>query len=179
MKKLIVLVLSLVAAVSVSNAQVCALKSNALYLGIGAVNLGAEFSVAPQWTVDVSGTAVIFSPWKNVGDGLLYLNGWDAVAEARYYLCKAFNGHHFGGFLEAARFGDASAHIKGLGNGADLRNVKAGLVGVSYGYYFKLSTYWGIDTNIGIGGGLGTAEGIGKWVFKPVGRAAVSLCYKF
>ena len=81
MKKLALLVLSLVAAVTVSNAQVCALKSNALYLGIGAVNLGAEFSVAPQWTIDVSGTAVIFSPWKNVGDLGLYLNGWDAVVE--------------------------------------------------------------------------------------------------
>ena len=121
--------------------------------------MAAEFSVAPQWTVDVSGTAVLFSPWKNVGDGLLYLNGWDAVAEARYYLCKAFNGHHFGGFLEAARFGDASAHIKGLGNGADLRNVKAGLVGVSYGYYFKLNTYWGIDCTAGLGLGAGKYNG--------------------
>ena len=76
MKTIAILVLSLVASVTVSNAQVCALKSNALYLGIGAVNLGAEFSVAPQWTVDVSGTAVLFSPWKSVGETGLYLNGW-------------------------------------------------------------------------------------------------------
>jgi hypothetical protein len=179
MKKLFVLVLSLVAAVSVSNAQVCALKSNALYLGIGAVNLGAEFSVAPQWTVDVSGTAVLFSPWKNVGDGLLYLNGWDAVAEARYYLCKAFNGHHFGGFLEAARFGDANAHINGLGRVADLRNVKAGLVGVSYGYYFKLNTYWGIDCTAGLGLGAGKYNGADSWKFLALPRAQVAFSYKF
>lgn len=177
MKKLVVLALSIFAAVTVSNAQVCALKSNALALGVGSVNLAAEFSVAPQWTVELSGMGTIFSPWQNGGEGL-YLNGWSAVAEGRYYLCKAFNGHHFGAFGEIARYGKGGNIPFGVAD-AIYDNVKVAGLGVSYGYYFKLSTYWGIDTNIGIGGGLGTAEGIGKWVFKPVGRAAVSLCYKF
>ncbi|MBR2423999.1 MAG: DUF3575 domain-containing protein [Tidjanibacter sp.] len=179
MKKLVVLALSLFAAVTVSNAQVCALKSNALYLGIGAVNLGAEFSVAPQWTVDVSGTAVIFSPWKNVGETGLYLNGWDAVAEARYYLCKAFNGHHFGAFLEAARFGQASAPYP-FGSRTDMKNIQAGGLGVSYGYYFKLNTYWGIDCTVGMGAALGRYEGRADgWTVLPLPRAQVAFSYKF
>ena len=179
MKKLVDLALSLFAAVTVSNAQVCALKSNALYLGIGAVNLGAEFSVAPQWTVDVSGTAVIFSPWKNVGNTGLYLNGWDAVAEARYYLCKAFNGHHFGAFLEAARFGQASAPYP-FGSRTDMRNIQAGGLGVSYGYYFKLNTYWGIDCTVGMGAALGRYEGRADgWTVLPLPRAQVAFSYKF
>lgn len=179
MKKLVVLALSLFAAVTVSNAQVCALKSNALYLGVGAVNLGAEFSVAPQWTVDVSGTAVIFSPWKNVGNIGLYLNGWDAVAEARYYLCKAFNGHHFGAFLEAARFGQASAPYP-FGSRTDMRNIQAGGLGVSYGYYFKLNTYWGIDCTVGMGAALGRYEGRADgWTVLPLPRAQVAFSYKF
>ena len=179
MKKLVVLALSLFAAVTVSNAQVCALKSNALYLGIGAVNLGAEFSVAPQWTVDVSGTAVIFSPWKNVGETGLYLNGWDAVAEARYYLCKAFNGHHFGAFLEAARFGQASAPYP-FGSRTDMRNIQAGGLGVSYGYYFKLNTYWGIDCTVGMGAALGRYEGRADgWTVLLLPRAQVAFSYKF
>lgn len=177
MKKIALLVLSLVAAVTVSNAQVCALKSNALWLGVGGVNLGAEFSVAPQWTVDLSGSIVLFSPWKNVGDSGLYLNGWSAVAEGRYYLCKAFNGHHFGAFGEIARYG------KGGGipvvSPSIWENVKVAGLGVSYGYYFKLNTYWGIDTNIGIGAGLGTYEGRSNWKFMLIGRAQVSLSYKF
>lgn len=177
MKKIAILVLSLVASVAVSNAQVCALKSNALTLGIGAVNLGAEFSVAPQWTVDVSGTAVIFSPWKNVGETGLYLNGWDAVAEARYYLCRAFNGHHFGGFLEAARFGNASAPYP-FGSKKGMENIQAAGLGVSYGYYFKLNTYWGIDATVGIGAGLGRYEGRG-WTVLPLPRAQVAFSYKF
>ncbi|MBP3382795.1 MAG: DUF3575 domain-containing protein [Tidjanibacter sp.] len=177
MKKLVVLALSLFAAVTVSNAQVCALKSNALALGIGSVNLAAEFSVAPQWTVELSGMGTIFSPWKNGGEGL-YLNGWSAVAEGRYYLCKAFNGHHFGAFGEIARYGKGGNIPFGIADDI-YDNVKVAGLGVSYGYYFKLSTYWGIDTNIGIGGGLGTTEAHDKWVFKPVGRAQVSVCYKF
>lgn len=179
MKKLVVLALSLFAAVTVSNAQVCALKSNALYLGVGAVNLGAEFSVAPQWTVDVSGTAVIFSPWKNVGNTGLYLNGWDAVAEARYYLCKAFNGHHFGAFLEAARFGQASAPYP-FGSRTDMKNIQAGGLGVSYGYYFKLNTYWGIDCTVGMGAALGRYEGRADgWTVLLLPRAQVAFSYKF
>lgn len=179
MKKLVVLALSLFAAVTVSNAQVCALKSNALYLGVGAVNLGAEFSVAPQWTVDVSGTAVIFSPWKNVGNTGLYLNGWDAVAEARYYLCKAFNGHHFGAFLEAARFGQASAPYP-FGSTTNMKNIQAGGLGVSYGYYFKLNTYWGIDCTVGMGAALGRYEGRADgWTVLPLPRAQVAFSYKF
>ena len=177
MKKIALLVLSLVAAVTVSNAQVCALKSNALYLGIGAVNLGAEFSVAPQWTVDVSGTAVLFSPWKNVGNTGLYLNGWDAVVEGRYYLCKAFNGHHFGAFAEAARFGQASAPYP-FGSTTNMQNIQAAGLGVSYGYYFKLNTYWGLDCTVGMGAALGRYAGRG-WTVLPLPRAQVAFSYKF
>ncbi len=175
MKKIALLVISLVAAVTVSNAQVCALKSNALTLGIGSLSLGAEFSVAPQWTVDVSGMVTLFSPWKNVGNGL-YLNGWSGVVEGRYYLCKAFNGHHFGAFGQIARYGRGGGmplFVESVWN-----NVKVAALGVSYGYYFKLNTHWGIDTNVGIGGGLGHAEGRG-WTFVPTARAQVSFSYKF
>lgn len=177
MKKIAVLVLSLFAAVTVSNAQICALKSNALYLGIGAVNLGAEFSVAPQWTIDVSGTAVIFSPWKNVGNTGLYLNGWDAVVEGRYYLCKAFNGHHFGAFAEAARFGQAGAPYP-FGSKTNMQNIQAAGLGVSYGYYFKLNTYWGVDCTVGMGAAVGRYEGR-SWTVLPLPRAQVAFAYKF
>lgn len=177
MKKIALLILSLVAAVTVSNAQVCALKSNALALGVGSINLGAEFSVAPQWTVDLSGVVTLFSPWKNVGgegEGL-YLNGWSGVVEGRYYLCKAFNGHHFGAFGQVARYGQGGNFliVESMHE-----NVKVAALGVSYGYYFKLNTYWGIDTNIGIGGGLGRSESK-DWSLVPTARAQVSVCYKF
>lgn len=174
MKKLVVLALSLFAAVTVSNAQVCALKANALYLGLGAASVGAEFSIAPQWTIDLSGTGVIFSPWKNGGKGL-YLNGWDVVAEGRYYLCKAFNGHHFGAYTELARLGQGKLpwDITDMHD-----NIKVGLIGVSYGYYFKLNTYWGVDCTVGYGIGTATSNSV-DWRFWGMPRAQVAVSYKF
>ena len=166
MKKLALLVLSLVAAVTVSNAQVCALKSNALTIAVGSVNLGAEFSVAPQWTVDVSGTAVIANPWKN-----LKVNGWDAVLEGRYYFCRAFNGHHVGGFVQAARYGETD-----YPNGDKSINDKVLGLGVSYGYYLKLNTFWGLDLNAGAGVGYELENNNGLR-FLP--RLQASFSYKF
>lgn len=184
MKKLLVLVASLLAFATISNAQVCALKSNAVYLGIGGINLGAEFSIAPQWTIEASGTAFLFSPWGKASNEI-YTNGWDAIVEGRYYLCKAFNGHHFGAFLEGARFGKTEVFLQHFGKGAELYNVQAGVLGVSYGYYFKLNTYWGIDLTAGFGMGAGrfcsgadytNASDI-KFIMVPRLQAAVS--YKF
>lgn len=176
MKKIALLVLSLVAAVTVSNAQVCALKTNALTFVAGGINLGAEFSVAPQWTIDLAGTAQVL----NYADNVFQVNGWSAIAEGRYYLCRAFNGHHFGAFAQANRFG--SGHVEALGLGKNQNIIGAGL-GVSYGYYFKLNTYWGIDTNVGVAAyaaysNTRKAAGLGlKWL--PMPRAQVSLSYKF
>lgn len=177
MKKLAVLVLSLFAAVTVSNAQVCALKTNALTVFGGAVNLAAEFSVAPQWTVDLSGTAQVLNMW----DSQASLNGWNAIGEARYYLCRAFNGHHFGAYAQANRFGWGTAPIIGVEDMYE--NIMGAGIGVSYGYYFKLNTYWGIDTNIGLAayGAYGRPEGGSfQWLrVIPMPRAQVSVCYKF
>lgn len=177
MKKLAVLVLSLFAAVTVSNAQVCALKTNALTVFGGAVNLAAEFSVAPQWTVDLSGTAQVLN--YNWWDDNTTLNGWSAIAEARYYLCRAFNGHHFGAFAQANRFGWGKAEI--LGIDSMWEDVKGAGLGVSYGYYFKLNTYWGIDTNIGLAAYCAHAKtgGAYSWQWAAMPRAQVSVCYKF
>lgn len=181
MKKIVLLVCSLVAAITVSMAQDCALKSNILSLGIGSLSLGAEFSVAHRCTVDLSGMVTIFSPWRNVdgkGDGL-YLNGWSGVVEGRYYLCKAFNGHHFGAYGQLARYG-RGGNILSIVDGIH-ENAQVVALGVSYGYYFKLNSDWGIDTNVGIGAGLGRSNGNDKfnqWIL-PTARAQVSVSYKF
>ena len=177
MKKLVVLALSIFAAVTVSNAQVCALKSNVLTLINGTVNMAAEFSFAPQWTIDLSGTAVV----KDFFDSQVDLNGWNAIGEVRYYLCKAFNGHHFGAYAQANRFGWGSAPIIGV-EGMH-HDVKGAGLGLSYGYYFKLNTYWGIDTNIGAaayGAYSNEIKSAGKVLgWKCIPRAQVSVCYKF
>ena len=51
MKKLLVSLMAVFAIANISVAQEAAIKWNPLYLGLGSVNLGIEFSVAPKWTL--------------------------------------------------------------------------------------------------------------------------------
>ena len=138
MKKLLVSLMAVFAIANISVAQEAAIKWNPLYLGLGSVNLGIEFSVAPK-TLAFEGNAVIFNPWKN-GDNSIYANGWTGTFEARWYTCEAFNGHHLGLYGTVGRFGEAHSKMDlfntiafgGHGmNGAT--NVKAAMLGLSYG----------------------------------------------
>lgn len=54
MKKTLVWIFCVFVCVSVS-AQKIAVKTNMLYDVTTTLNLGVEFSVAPKWTIDVSG----------------------------------------------------------------------------------------------------------------------------
>ena len=70
------------------SAQDISLKTNLLYDISTTFNLGAEFRLAPKWTLDVSANYNPFTfsdskKWKH----------WMAQPEARYWLCEAFNGH--------------------------------------------------------------------------------------
>ena len=191
MKKLLISLVAMFAFANVSMAQEAAIKWNPLYLGMGSVNLGVEFSVAPKWTLAFEGTTVIWNPWKNC-DNSVYGNGWMGTFEARWYTCEAFNGHHLGLYGTVGRFGNAYSNfdllntlaLGGYGpNGAN--NLKVAMLGISYGYYLKLAHGWGLDFYIG-GGIL-----YGKWNnpangelvesgIKPaLSRLGVVLSYKF
>ena len=157
MKKLLVSLMAVFAIANISVAQEAAIKWNPLYLGLGSVNLGIEFSVAPKWTLAFEGNAVIFNPWQN-GDNSIYANGWTGTFEARWYTCEAFNGHHLGLYGTVGRFGEASSNFDLFnkialgGHGATgATNVKAAMLGLSYGYYLKLNHGWGLDFYVGGG----------------------------
>lgn len=81
------------------SAQDISLKTNLLYDISTTFNLGAEFRLAPKWTLDVSANYNPFTfsdskKWKH----------WMAQPEARYWLCEAFNGHFFGLHLLGGQF---------------------------------------------------------------------------
>lgn len=187
MKKLLISIVAVFAMANISVAQEAAIKWNPLYLGLGSINLGMEFSVAPQWTLSFEGTAVIFNPWENI-----YANGWTGTFEARWYTCEAFNGHHIGIYGTVGRFGDAISTVDlfntlalgGYGkSGAE--NLQVAMLGLSYGYYLKLNHGWGLDFYIG--GGLlygryaHPADGATtESKIKPaLSRLGVVLSYKF
>lgn len=59
MRKVILLILSFFLLESVS-AQKIGVKSNVLYDAMTTMNVGVEFGIAPQWTLDISGG---LNPW--------------------------------------------------------------------------------------------------------------------
>ena len=91
MKRKILIVLTIfLAAAYTADAQRFALKTNLLYDATATVNVGAEFSMAPKWTFDLSGN---LNAW-NVND-----HKWKhfmVQPEARYWFCDKFQGHFLG-----------------------------------------------------------------------------------
>ena len=191
MKKLFVSLIAVFAMANISMAQEAAIKWNPLYLGLGSVNLGMEFSVAPKWTLAFEGTATIWNPWKNNGDNSIYGNGWMGTFEARWDTCEAFNGHHIGLYGTVGRYGQASSTMDffntlclgGLGT-AGATNLKVAMLGLSYGYYLKLNHGWGLDFYVG--GGLlygmwnnAKGEEVKSGIKGSLSRLGVVLSYKF
>lgn len=178
MKKALFLVMAVFAMATVCDAQKVTLKTNVPTLAFGAANLGVEFAIAPKWTLGAEGTAVVFNPYDS-----FYANGWLATGEVRYYTCKAFNGHHFGLYGNAGRFGKLnigegfiSKVACGGQTAAMAENVKLASVGLSYGYYFKLGTHWSIDATVGVGANYAGSRSY--WAF-GLGRAQLALGYRF
>lgn len=200
MKKLLFSVIAIFAIASVSSAQEVALKWNALYVGAGALNVGAEFSVAPKWTISIEGAGVLYNFWDGFGKAdpknVLYANGWSGTLEVRWYTCEAFNGHHFGIYGTGARFGNVYSNMefikKALFIGGDYddsmfhgTNVKAVFAGISYGYYWKMNHGWGLDFYVGAGMSYARFKHEGITGIQDTGikfgvsRAGIALSYKF
>ena len=137
---------------SVSWAQKADVKTNLLYDATATVNLGAEFKLAPRWSLDVSGDfngwTINRHKWKH----------WFAQPEARYWFCEAFVKHFVG--LHAIGGQYNVGNISGLPNflGSDFSKLSHeryqgnGVgVGLVYGYALPLSRNWNMEFEIGLG----------------------------
>ena len=85
------------------SAQKIGIKTNVLYDATATINLGVEFAVSENWTLDISGN----------------YNGWNfrenrkwkhflIQPEARYWLCEKFNGHFFGLHAHGGEFNNGN-----------------------------------------------------------------------
>ena len=87
--------------------QKAAVKTNILYDALLNVNLGAEFGLAPRWTLDVSGGLNMWTlshdrRWKH----------WLVRPEARLWFCDRFAGHFIGFHAHGGQY-----NIGGVKNG--------------------------------------------------------------
>lgn len=154
MRKLFLLLLIVMTAQATRvSAQQVALKSNLLSDALLNANVGAEVTVAPRWSIDLTGD---FNFWNLSHDRKW--KHWTVMPEARYWFCEATGGHFVGAHLLAGEFNVANLDLpfKFLNN--DFHKLKdnryqgwmAG-VGIAYGYSWLLSRHWNIEAEIGIG----------------------------
>ena len=181
-----------IASTFTANAQKAAVKTNLLYDAGSTINLGAEFSLNPKWTLEGS---VNYNPWT-FSENKKWRH-WMVQPAARYWLCEKFNGHFFGAHLHGGQYniGNVDLNFKFLG--ANLRELKDHRfegwfvgAGVSYGYSWVLSKHWNFEAEIGIGYAYSKydkyecaacGEKLDKGVHNYVGptKAALSLVYLF
>lgn len=137
---------------SVGFTQDVAIKTNLIGDALLSPNIGVEFGVAPQWTVDIP---VSFNGWS-INNRLW--KHWYVQPEARYWLCDKFAGHFVGFHVHGGQYnvGGFDGKIKFLNT--DFRRLAdsrfqgwfAG-AGISYGYAWILGRHWNLEAEIGFG----------------------------
>lgn len=80
-------------------AQDFSIKSNALYWGMLAPNLGVEIPISQRFTTDLQ---LIYRPWRGHVDGNLKF--WGVQPEVRYWFCESFEGHFIGMHLHGGQY---------------------------------------------------------------------------
>lgn len=143
---------------STAFAQEVGIKTNLLYDATTTINLGMEFKIASQWTMDISGN---YNPWTFSDDRKMKL--WLVQPEARWWICERFNGHFVGVHALGGQYNIGGMLPWGFKNGKMMGFIKnenimenryegwtVG-VGASYGYHWILGRRWGLEATIGLG----------------------------
>ena len=123
-----------------------ALKTNALWWGLGALNAEGEIRLARKWTADLS---FAYSPWES---GEKKRRFWIIQPEARYWLCNAFEKHSVGvhAIYGKYKIGHLNLPFPTLLEDDYLDGALFG-AGISYGYHMPLGKRWGMELSLGLG----------------------------
>lgn len=132
-----------------AKAQTLAVKTNVLSDLTTTINLGAEVSLAPKWSLDISGN---YNAW----DFKEYRKQkhWLVQPEARFWFCETFNGHFLAAHVLGGEFNMADPLFP-FSLYKPLRDYRfQGWMygaGIGYGYHWILSPRWSIEAEIGVG----------------------------
>lgn len=153
MKRIIIpFLLSVISALGALGQNV-GLKTNILSDAFYNPSLGVEVSVAPRWSIDISGQVNFWNlshdrKWKH----------WLAQPEARYWFCQAFDGHFLGAHLVGGQYNLGGIHVPLHFLGTDLRKLQDDRyqgwmtgIGIGYGYSWTITKHFNIEAEIGIG----------------------------
>lgn len=148
-KFVFVFIFSLLALPCITYAQRLAVKTNILSDLTTTVNLGAEVSLAPKWSLDVSGNynAWDFADYRKQKQ-------WMVQPEARFWFCETFNGHFLAAHVLGGEFNMANPFFPfSLYKPLQDYRYQGWMygAGIGYGYHWILSPRWSIEAEIGIG----------------------------
>ncbi len=186
MRKFLVFFLLLIGVDTSLSAQTVAVKTNLLYDATATVNLGAEVTLAPKWTLDLSAN---YNGWT-FNDNKKWKH-WMAQPEARYWLCEAFNGHFLGAHLLGGQYNIGGINLPfGIYNGLKSHRYEGWYAGAGlvYGYQWLLGKRWSLEAALGVGyvraaydryecPHCGSWKGSGNKNYVGVTKAALSLIY--
>ena len=160
-----------------------AVKTNALFLGVGVVNAGAEIGLGRRWSLDLP---ICYSPYNLSPRRNLRLLA--VQPEGRFWFKEAGTGHFVGLHAHLAAFNVA---INDHGRYQDPNDPLWGF-GIGYGYALDLGRRknWGVEFNIGAGFAKyrydayrnetdGARVDRGSGCYWGVTRAGISFYYKW
>lgn len=138
-------------------AQQVGIKTNLLYDATATVNLGVEFGLARNWTLDISGN---YNPWTFSDNRKM--KHWLIQPEVRWWTCSRFSGHFFGLHAHGGEYnlggmlpgGFKDGKVFGIENKDISTHRYEGWLaggGFSYGYHWMLGKRWGLEATIGLG----------------------------
>jgi hypothetical protein len=142
--------LSAVAAVS----RDWSVKTNLLSDATLSPAASAEMTVAPKWSVELSGS---LNAWTLSG-GEKRWKHWAVQPEARYWFCRPYAGHFVGAHLLGGQYNIGGLDMGFKFLGTDFGKLKdyryqgwfAG-AGIAYGYSWILDRHWNLEAEIGFG----------------------------
>ena len=122
---------------AVTMAQRVAVRTNLLEWATISPNIGAEFAIAPHWSIDFGISGNCGNPTSYKIDNVKVqpeLRYWFGRPMARHFLgLTAFYSSYDACFKNKKRYGDAGA------------------AGITYGYDFVLGKRWNLEATVGIG----------------------------
>lgn len=127
------------------SAQHVQLKTNLLYDATTTINIGTEFTLGKQWSIDFSGN---YNGWKL---GKRKWKHWMLQPEARHWLRGTLNGHYLGMHLHGGQLN--LGHLP-FGGHAIEEHYRQGWfygAGFSYGYQWRIGGNWKMEAGLGLG----------------------------
>lgn len=120
-----------------AEAQIFAVRANALAACTATLNVGAEAALTDNWSLELSGY------WNPVQTASLSMNFHAVQLGGRYWFYESFVGHFLGQHLTYVGYdlGSRTKRYKGHACG----------LGISYGYAWMLSKRWNVAVEAGVG----------------------------